>query len=171
VTVQLVRMTDASIEPKTLPAGTKIIAGYLGGNTPHVWTAAEWNRFKVKKLPIFVCTGEGNGIADGWEALKRLYQLNVPKGTVVAYDMETSIFATTVLNFYEVLRWAGYYTWVYGSRDFVFANPRCSGYWVADYTEVSHLVKGSCATQYENGTATDRSVVSSWQYLRRLRAW
>ena len=172
MTVQLVRMSDASVEPKTLPSGTKIVAGYIGGNTPHVWSRTEWERFKgLRKLPIFVCTGEENGIPDAFSALRRLYQLNVPKGTVVAYDLETSQFATTTLNFFRVLYWAGYHTWIYGSRSTVFANSRASGYWVADYTGVSHLVKGSVATQWRSGPQWDSSVVKSWQYLRRLRAW
>lgn len=43
----------------TLPEGTQVIAGYVGGDTPHVWTVDEWNQFltvnpSMRFLPIFV---------------------------------------------------------------------------------------------------------------------
>jgi|SRR5215469_9226375 len=43
----------------TLPSGTQIICGYVGGDTPHVWTLDEWNEFlevdsAVRFLPIYV---------------------------------------------------------------------------------------------------------------------
>lgn len=168
----LVRMTDASQEPDVLPPGTDVVAGYIGGNTPHVWSVGEWERFpKVKKLPIYVATANGNGLADGWEALKRLYQLDVPKGTTVSYDLETNVWPTATWNFYNLLRWAGYYVWPYGSFDYIYKNPKCSGYWVAQYTDELHMAPDSVATQYQPGGPWDLSVVRSWQYLRRLRAW
>lgn len=34
----LFKMFDAAYPPATAPAGCSIAAGYIGGNTPHVWT-------------------------------------------------------------------------------------------------------------------------------------
>src|SRR5271165_2544574 len=43
----------------TLPADTQILAGYIGGDTPHVWDSVEWNQFleihpQIRFLPIYV---------------------------------------------------------------------------------------------------------------------
>lgn len=180
MTVTLLRMADASVEPKTLPVATKAVAGYIGGDTPHVWTAAEWDRFTgLKKLPIYVATGIANGTQDGWDAVKRLYQLNVPKGTAVVYDLETNVWPEAVSNFGAVIRWCGYHTWPYGSKNYIFKNPQLAGYWVADYTGEPHLAtmkgKWTVATQYADPALSkvpwDLSVIRYWAYVRKLKAW
>jgi hypothetical protein len=174
VSVTLVRMKDASVEPATLPEGVKVVAGYIGGNTPHVWSVAEWDRFAgVKKLPVFVHEQGASGTEEGWAALKRLYQLLVPKGTLVVLDMETLVEPAAVLNFRALMNWGGYYCGTYGSADFIFGNPNCYGYWVADYDKKPQLFPhhGVFATQYAPGTDWDSSVLSSVTYRTRLKAW
>ena len=48
------RMYDAAYPPSN-PPHWDAAAGYIGGDTPHVWTAAEWARQPVRyRLPIFV---------------------------------------------------------------------------------------------------------------------
>jgi hypothetical protein len=50
-----VKMFDARVPPASAPAGYRAVAGYIGGDTPHVWTDAEWKRFgSLPKLPIWV---------------------------------------------------------------------------------------------------------------------
>jgi hypothetical protein len=172
MTSQLLRMADESV-PSSLPEGYSAIAGYIGGATPHVWTAQEWDRFSCRKLPVFVCTGEGGGSSDGWDALRRLYQLDVPKGSPVAYDVETSVFPAAVTTFNAIMRWAGYFTYVYGSISTVFALPSCSGYWVADWTgrpRFTSMHPRIAALQYESGPEFDSSVIRFFQY-RRLKVW
>ncbi len=39
----LYRGYDASIPPASAPDHSQFALGYLGGNTPHVWTLEEWN--------------------------------------------------------------------------------------------------------------------------------
>ena len=130
-----VKMFDASVPPASAPGGYRAVAGYIGGNTPHVWTEAEWKRFgKLHKLPIWVRSDPANVDAedDAFGALKRLYELRVPRGITVVMDLEAAVDACYVHKFQSVMRWAGFYAWVYGSVSTVFKNPPADGYWVAD---------------------------------------
>lgn len=134
---------------RTLPPGVTIIGGYIGGDAEHVWTIDEWSAFgKMRKLPIFVRSGAGNGFDDGIETLKLLYGLNVPGGAAVAYDKETD-----ATDYVQVRQWTrvmwlgGYRPWVYGSLDYVEHYNR-KYLWTADYTQRRHVNKGAVATQY-----------------------
>lgn len=169
-------MFDASTPPNAMPAGYNAVAGYIGGETPHVWTQGEWARFgKVKKLPIWVrsLNGTPSGYNDAWRALEMLYLLNVPKGSPVVADMEARVDVIYLNAFYKVLTWAGYQTWVYGSTSTLFRNPVCDGWWVADPTDTPHKypVKGQRATQYAFLGNIDASVVNWWAYTYTLKTW
>src|SRR5579871_4097197 len=104
-------MADSSIPPSGPLKGFSAQAGYIGGDTPHVWTNREWARFRhFPKLPIYVDdfrTGKAAGIDDGWKCLERLYSIGMPavKGLAVAYDIETSKDAARALGFAEILNW------------------------------------------------------------------
>jgi hypothetical protein len=169
-----VKMFDASTPPTTAPAGYKAVAGYIGGDTPHVWTDAEWRRFsKLRKLPIWVRSDPANVVAetDAFGALQRLFELNVPRGVNVALDLETAVDFDYVRMFHRVIRWAGYYLWVYGSASTVFNNPHADGYWVADFAGKGPFMYPHSwvkATQYESGPNYDSSLVLYWQYYWRL---
>jgi len=159
-------MFDASTppaSPRSVAPGTwAAVAGYIGGPTPHIWSAEEWGRFGtahsgLKKLPIWVAAPAvhahaarvGFNVADlpspaaadmalsadaeAWTALRRLYALGVPKGSPVVWDMETAVASTYLRTVGAVLEWGGYLPWVYGSASTVFDNPPLHGYWVADY--------------------------------------
>lgn len=168
----VVKIYDAS-NPGTLPAGFDVVAGYIGGNTPHVWTPDQWASFgKRKKLPIWVYTGRG-GLNDAQEAARQLYELKVPKGIPVVYDMETIVDPVNVQHFAGFMAWIGYRTWPYGSASTIFKNPACSGYWVADYVDYPFMYPGRQvrATQYQNGVSYDRSLLKPWQYYNVLKAW
>jgi len=131
-----VKMFDASVPPASAPAGYRAVAGYIGGDTPHVWTDAEWKRFDgLHKLPIWVRSNPADvdGEVEAFGALRRLYQLRVPREITVAIDLETAVNDSYVRKFHSVMRWAGYFVWVYGSASTVFENPVAEGYWVADY--------------------------------------
>ena len=169
-----VKMFDASEPPASAPAGYRVVAGYIGGDTPHVWTEAEWRRFgRLHKLPIWVRSNprEVNAEADAFGALQRLYELRAPRGITVAIDLETAVDAPYVRKFHSVMRWAGFHVWVYGSASTVFGNPAVDGYWVADWAGKGpfmyphRMVK---ATQYANGPNYDSSLVKHWQYDWRL---
>lgn|SRR6185437_8776051 len=158
-----------------LPAGYKAVAGYIGGDTPHVWSPQQWKQFKgVRKLPIWVDdikTGPAAGEADGWACLEALFKLGVPTGKVVAYDIETSKDANRAYAFAKVLNYAGFVVWLYGSRSTVL-TIQFADYWVADYTNVPHwpTVRATRACQYEAnvaiaGVTWDVSVIRRWQVL------
>lgn len=171
-------MWDASSPPATAPGGYDAAAGYIGGNTPHVWTVPEWKRLGgLPKLPIWVRSNPAGhtGHDDGFAALEQLYTIGCPRGSTIALDLETAIAQAYVISFNQVMTWAGFYVWVYGSRSTVFGNPACAGYWVADYTGQAHMVIGPAvrATQYAAevivpGGRVDQSVVRRWSWRWRL---
>ena len=171
-------MVDASRPGSSIPAtwnGHKIraVAGYVGGDTPHVWTPAEWGRFKgLGKLPVWVNNVDGDdpgpGEADAFAALRALYDLGAKQGAAVAYDLETSVVPKRAAAFTRALAWAGFTAWIYGSRSTVFGN-HASGYWVADYTGRPHFpTRNSRACQYAagvtiGGSTWDVSCIRWWQ--------
>jgi hypothetical protein len=167
-------MFDASTPPESAPPGYRAVAGYIGGDTPHVWTEAEWHRFrKLRKLPIWVRSNPAQVDArdDAFRALERLFELRVPRHTTVVMDLETSVDDSYVRTFHRVMRWAGFYAWVYGSASTVFRNPEADGYFVADYANKGPFLyrhKMVKATQYDNGIHYDSSLVKFWQYYWRL---
>lgn len=169
-----VKMFDASVPPTSAPGGYRAVAGYIGGDTPHVWTEAEWKRFgRLHKLPIWVRSdpADVDPETDAFGALQRLYQLRVPRGITVVIDLETAVNVSYVRRFHSVLRWAGFYVWVYGSASTVFGNPVAEGYWVSDYAGKGPFMyphRYVKATQYDNGPHYDSSLVKRWQYDWRL---
>lgn len=162
-----------------LPKGYSAVAGYIGGDTPHVWTADQWANFKgIPKLPIWVDdfkTGRQAGIDDGWACVQTLFKIGFPAGKVVAYDIETSKDAQRAYGFAAVLNFCGFPVWLYGSRSTVLTIP-FNDYWVADYTKVPHWpTRNSRACQYFpgatiNGTVWDISTIRRWQ-LRARKLW
>lgn len=163
----------------TLPKGYSAVAGYIGGDTPHVWTAEQWTQFKgIPKLPIYVDdfkTGYAAGQADGWDCLQKLFALGVPKRVAIAYDIETSKDSARAHGFRSVLNWAGFTVWLYGSKNTVASIPFFD-YWVADYTGKAHFPwRQARACQYLpgtliNGVRWDVSVIRWWQ-IRMHRLW
>jgi hypothetical protein len=167
----MLKMFDASTPPGSAPAGFDIAAGYIGGDTPHVWTATEWNRYRhLLKLPIYVRSNPGtSGQADAFQALERLYELSVPTDMRVALDLETRIAPEYVHDFNSVMAWAGYRLWIYGSASTVFQNPACNGYWVADYAGKGPFMYPHAmvrATQWTDGPVIDQSLVTGYKPAR-----
>ena len=173
------QVCDASRPPAELPKGYSVIAGYIGGPTPYVWTREDWARFgKVRKLPILVASiaagGKPQPVGEAFGALRTLYDLGVPQGSPLVLDMEEAVNRSYVNTINRVMRWGGYRVWVYGSADTVFGNPPCSGYWVADYAGRGPFMFQHSyvrATQYANAPAYDSSVIKWWQYQFRVKVW
>lgn len=182
------KFADRASPPLTeVPSGYDGIGGYIGGDKAvNIWPNAAWHigAFDGKpKMPYYV-PDEAVGISsnptkDAFDLIQRAYRLGIPKGKVLILDMETFAYPKYVTNFWNVVRWAGYRLWVYGSRSTVFRNPACDGYAVADYTSEPHLLvppAGSTgvvrAVQYANaaelGRSWDASVVKYWQQKYRL---
>lgn len=150
-------MGDMS-DPGTLVVKTDIVAFYVGGMTPHVWSTVQVERQTARyRLPIWVygnTNGTDGGTIDGTKCLAALRTFGVPNGSRVVIDMETAKDPAYVSAFDAVLNGAKFNTHYrvvdYGSADFVLANPNSgSGYWVADWTGSPHLFPGSWATQWQ----------------------
>ncbi len=168
------RMYDASVPPVN-PPDWEIVAGYIGGDTPRIWTNAQWDSQPVPfRLPIFTRNIGGDPFLDAEYVNRWMSQHKVPLDCFVALDFETRVDRSYLLNFDGAVKWP---VMVYGSKSTVTKNPEPSGgYWVADWPPpgvqpTPHLVSWSMATQYSNsrpfGGAYDASLVSDdatlWQ--------
>jgi hypothetical protein len=169
-------MWDAAYPVGTWPKGYSIGAGYIGGDTPHIWTTQEWGRYgKRRKLPIYTQNHPNTATAEqeGFAALKRLYEIECPKGNPVAWDAEDAVNHDWSNIFASVLAWGGYRLWVYGQASTVFNNLPHNGYWVAGWTGTPYMSTHPDvrATQYASGKDWDSSTVKPWQYTYRFRPW
>ncbi len=147
------RMFDAAWPPAS-PPPWEVCAGYVGGNTPHVWTDAEWARQLARwRLPIFTRSTGGTPQFDANLAVTWLLAHHAPRGVCVALDFETRVDPAYVRAFDAVITAAGWRTLLYGTRRTVLQNPEPSGgYWDAEWTNTPHLNPGSAATQYGGDT-------------------
>src|SRR5579859_5546389 len=122
----LYKFFDAS-DP-TKPAGFDGTAFYIGGATPHVWTASEISAYSYNlRIPIWVPwwfrTGEWNAIKDASDCLTALDNLGMPPGHVFQIDMETKIEPNYINDFGDEMKSHGYYPIPYGSSSTIFSNP------------------------------------------------
>lgn len=144
---------------------TDVLAFYIGGNTPHVWTIDELNRSTRRyRLPTYVRSYPGvNPHVDSGSALTRLSQIGAPKGISTALDVETMVNPPYVSAYGADLHNAGYRVLVYGSLSVVTGNPALDGLWVADWDGVQQwdaddpiMVK---AIQWQSFANYDLSIV------------
>jgi hypothetical protein len=160
----MISMFDAAYPPTFPPNPQKVeaAAGYIGGNTPHVWTEAEWNRMPQPfRLPIWTTSHPElhDGTVDGAKAAKWLTDHSVPKGCWVALDLETAINKTYVNAFDAQIIRVGYLLTIYGSKSTIIQNPIPSGgYWVADWTGFPHMASRAVITQW----ASDTMLKTGW---------
>jgi hypothetical protein len=130
-------MYDAAYPP-AMPPHWYCAAGYIGGDTPHVWTPEEWHVQHAEfRLPIFTADNRVNSPASAAEdapvILAKLEELGVPPGKSVALDGETRIFPAYLEELDELLR--EYKLIDYGSLSYVTSNPVTSGgVWAAEWT-------------------------------------
>lgn len=157
-------MYDAAYPPGHPPAWP-VVAGYLGGDTPHVWSLAEWEHQPARyRLPIWVRSNPDrvNADDDAAAAVRAAKAVGVPHGATIALDFETAVNGAYVGVFDRVMTAAGYRVMLYGSASTVRNNRRPSGgYWVADWTGHAHMDVGAEATQWTNGSAYDSSLILS----------
>ncbi len=173
----LYRMFDASTPPAEPYPGCAAVAGYIGGNTPHVWTLAEWQRFAaLRQLPIWVAglgAGSKSSVQQGAEAVRKALSLgwraHAHDRRAIVCDMETAVNPAFLAGFAAVLHSSGFSCWPYGSQAFIFNDPAEDGYWVASYPgpgpNLAFPGERAVAHQYAaevpwQGGAVDLSVVS-----------
>ena len=108
MTAKLYKGADASTPKAALPSGYLIVAGYVGApelpgqpDTPHVWTAAEWNQYLdpasplyvpgCRALPIYTHDYPGDPVQDAANAMDAAADLgwDADRGSrVMAWDSE-----------------------------------------------------------------------------------
>lgn len=132
-------MADAAEPPASRPQ-LYAIAGYIGGDTPHVWTPNEWAMQPAQfRLPIFTAA-DRQDIAcaageDAWEIRAALAALGVPVRFTVAVDIETRVYDTYLRALDAYLAPRPLMT--YGSISTLLRCPQTSGgRWAADWTDV-----------------------------------
>lgn len=164
-------MFDASSPPAAAYPGCEACAGYIGGNTPHVWTLDEWKRFQhLVQFPIWVGYQESDASVHGQAAAKAMHDLgwrpNAPRRRACILDFETEINSEWVNGFATEIWNAGYETLVYESESTIQSVPVKEGRWVAAYDgrAVIPAVPGAVAHQYKanvpwESTQVDLSVI------------
>lgn len=156
---------DAATLPDPLPAADGF-AFYIGGDTVHIWTAAEVAVLKARYrwlLPVFVRSNPpGPGaLADVAAAEAQLKEIGAPPGILVAWDSETSVDASYIAQVYGLLAAAGDKLIDYGSVNYVTGNRNPDGwYWGAQWTGAAHIAGGNQMTQFRDG-AYDTSLAQA----------
>jgi hypothetical protein len=162
-------MGDAEFPQNLDGTAFDAVGGYLpAANAAHGWTNADWAGIRGPKLPIWVAPfGSKSGLKDAEATLLSVDSLHIPKGMVIALDMETSVDVTYVAAYGAIMQHHGYKVWVYGSASSVFGNPQLNGYWVADYirTPFMYAHMGTRATQWTDGARYDQSTVKQWELV------
>lgn len=144
----LYNMVDAATPGASLPAGTHILAAYVGipnqygPDTPHIWTRDEWNEYldpdrSLKCLPIYTHNYPGNAKADADNAVQAVGELGwVDNKTgederIIAVDLEIFVDPGYVSALFMEIRRRGFSPMPYGSDFYVKQNPAGIGYWSA----------------------------------------
>lgn len=181
------RMFDAAYPESVVKFGVPLweaVAGYIGGNTPNVWTKDEWNLLiKLSgaqfALPIYTRSNplSHDPVQDARIAIDKLNFLGVEKNVCMALDLETAIAPGYVKTFDQQIVMAGWKVVAYGSKSTIFLNGKPSGgHWVADWPAVGpgrpHLYPGSAITQWAGssnfGGAYDPNLVADTTPLWRV---
>lgn len=184
MTAQLYPGADASHPGAPLPAGTRILAAYVGKpgpgapDTPHVWTAAEWNQYvrpapELRLLPVYVHNyPDANPAQDAANAVAAVEALGWEPGLaaesrqVIAVDLEVLVAYDWVAELEQEIDIRGFRALPYGSRSYVVQNPSCFGYWVAQLTTrpPSVLPQGARGIQWHWGTSWDLDLFDQATY-------
>lgn len=161
--------SDASDPDFALPGD--VACGYVGGDTPHVWTEAQWRKQTAKYLlPIYVPFRGGNPKLQGVQCADTLRAAGVPEHVLYAVDAELlwQGDASGINAFCDVTAERHNGALIYAQLSLIFSLPPRSGYWVANPTGVPHMyehpfVKG---TQWDFETRIDRDL-----FLPGLQLW
>jgi hypothetical protein len=161
-------MTDAATFTPAMLEGAAAVAGYFGGpNAYRAWTDNEWKATgTTPKLPIWVpkpsATASDARNTDIWQILSQCLHYQVPRGTAIAFDLETSQADVSYMEEMNAcLQYFGFGIIGYGSLSTINnAVPSYIWKWDADWTGVAHLTPGMAATQWTNGQQFDTSEIS-----------
>lgn len=153
----LFRSFDASIPPASAYPGCQAVLGYLGGRTPHVWTAGEWQRFgHLRQAGIWVPDLTKNPRQEAIDAADAAHALGWTRFAAhrrfIVRDMETSVDPAWSMAFDGKLTLEGYLAVDYGSASVAEKNP-ASAYWLASWNDLPELDGPVLGVQLEAGIA------------------
>jgi hypothetical protein len=173
----LIRMYDASVPPVKPYPGCGAVAGYIGGNTPHIWTHKEWNAAsddgRLPTLPIWVAFGEDDpelrahqaaaaAKALGWAA----HHGPPGKWRAIVADVEDVSERAWLAAFGHQLQREGFLCWPYMSASVLPSDPPGYSAWIAEWNGQDGVppVHDVIAHQYAHdlpweGTTVDLSAV------------
>lgn len=142
---------DAAYPPPggKYPAGEKVGAFYIGGDTPHVWSVAEINTMAGGVdylLPIYVRSNPGAvpAASDAAAAKAHLNAIGAPSTCAVVLDLETAVDAAYTAEFAKAV--LPHLSVTYGSSGPLFGNNH-PPYWVAE-PGTPHPDPRAVGTQY-----------------------
>jgi len=171
----LVRMFDASVPPSSPYPGCGAVAGYIGGNTPHVWSAAEWNHAsgggRLAQLPIWVAFGETDPVGHAQSAAAAAVALgwtahHPQTWRAIVADVESVAETAWLEAFGAELRRQGFLCWPYMSLSALPSDPPGYTVWLAEWDGLADVpaLHDVIAHQYAHdlpfdGTSVDLSAV------------
>jgi peptidoglycan hydrolase-like protein with peptidoglycan-binding domain len=127
-----------------------------------VWSKTEWEEQTAQyRLPVYVRSDPPaiGAAADAADAIAQLKVIGAPKGTLVAWDMETAVDVAYVAAVNTALKAAGYSVVLYGSWSGVLANRHPQGwYWGAVWNGNATVEPEMVMHQYESTELYDLSV-------------
>jgi hypothetical protein len=136
--VELIKLADSSMPLVTYPA-VDGYGFYIGGDTPIVWNAAEIAELKRHvryPLPIYVRSNPSSVWmnTDAGNLIAACDAIGLPKGKLVALDLESAVDAQYVSYMDAQVTEAGWKLVIYGQLSTVVGNPKPSGgYWVGNW--------------------------------------
>jgi hypothetical protein len=170
-------MFDASTPPGQPYPGCAAVAGYIGGNTPHVWSAAEWNAAshngRLPMLPIWVGFGEADPKTHATQAAQAAVRRgwaphHEPEWRAIVADVEAVSERAWLLAFGEQLQSLGFLCWPYMSAVALPSDPPGFEVWLAKWDGQNDVpaIHDVIAHQYAHdlpydGTSVDLSAVES----------
>ncbi len=171
---------DGAYPGAPLPAGTSILAAYVGEqqdpgppDTPHIWTTGEWNSYleadpHLRVLPIYTHSYPGDPVADADNAADAVLELGWKPGIgrLIAIDLETLVDPPYVSALGARLEARGFHGMPYGSAYYVMQNPPLAGRWVAQLTSYrpAAIPPGAVGVQWRFGQHWDSNVFSEFVY-------
>jgi len=155
---------DAAYPPSSPPKADSVVMGYLGGNTPHVWSKSDWDSQPARyRVGIWTRSNPGgyNGTTEAQQAVDAWRAVGAPVGTLIALDLELAQDAGYVDAFVAECTKLSTPTIDYGSLSTLFGNPPGSaGYWPSDPGATALYDHASVvATQTAIGTTYDPDIL------------
>jgi len=156
----MIDAVDTAFPHDTYPSWAKVVCGYAGGHTAHIWTADEVAKVREsgrKWWAIWTALNKTGtltaalGHSDAIEMIARLPYYGYSKNDPVFYDIEPAIYdrdptgaKACITAWKQVMHTGGY------MKAFVYTVKRQGGNWIAEWTNTkpSSIPTGKIGVQY-----------------------